>query len=100
METRIVDGVKLVEVEPGAPLPPGVPSWAERCDVVEKPELSPALKPWVIGAGAAGALGSLVTLAFFSHWGIAPLLPSLVVLYYGWVPGTTTSVVPSQSGRY
>jgi hypothetical protein len=99
-EVKIVGGVKVVEVDPGEPLPPGVPPWAERCDLVETPDLSPALRPWFVGVGAAGTLSSVVALAFFSQWGITPLLPSLVLLYHGLVPGTTTVVIPSQSGRY
>jgi hypothetical protein len=100
MATRIVDGVKLVEVEPGAPLPPGVPSCAERCDVVEAPDLSPAQRSWVIGAGAVGALGSAIMIAFFSYLGVFTLFASLVALFHGLVPGTKPILIPSQTGRY
>ena len=48
MESRIVGGMRVVPVEPGAPLPPGVPSRAERCDVVEVPLYPAALRPWVV----------------------------------------------------
>jgi hypothetical protein len=97
---RTVAGVKVIEAEPGAPLPPDVPSWAERCDLVEKPDLAPVLRPWVIGLGVLGILGSAVTLAFFSHWGMAPLPLSVVVLWYGLRPGTTAILTPSPTGRY
>src|SRR4051812_26345592 len=90
----------LVAVDPGAPLPPEVPPWAWRCDVVEKPDLSPRLKPWVVGLGAAGTVGSAVTLAFFSHWGMAPLPLSLAVLWYGLRRGITTVITPSPEGAY
>jgi hypothetical protein len=97
---RVIDGVEVVAVEPGAPPPRGVPDWAVRCELVETPDLSPRLRPWVIGAGAAGALGSVVALAFFSYGGIVTLLPALVLLYHGLVPGTDTLVMPSERGRY
>jgi hypothetical protein len=100
MEARTVGGMKVVEVEPGAPLPPGIPSWAERCDVVEEPGISPAWTRWMVGVGGVGTLGSAIALAFISHWGIAPLLPSLVLLWFGLRPGTTTAVTPSPTGRY
>jgi hypothetical protein len=100
MKPRMIDGLKVIEVEPGAPPPPEVPSWAERCELVEKPDLSPALKPWVIGAGAAGTIGCAVTLAFFSHWGMAPLPLSLAVLWWGLRKGASVTLNPSLTGRY
>ena len=39
-------------------------------------------------------------LAFFSPWGIATLLASLVALYHGLVPGTKPVVMPSPTGLY
>ncbi|HEV7590689.1 MAG TPA: hypothetical protein VGO40_21445 [Longimicrobium sp.] len=59
MEPRIVDGMKVVEVEPGTPLPPGVPPSAERCELTESTRFSPARRPWAIAAGVLGALGSI-----------------------------------------
>jgi len=100
MESRIVDGVKLIAAEPGAPLPPGVPSWAVRCEVVELPDLSPALKPWVIGGGAVGIAAGVVALAFFPVEAIYVLLLSLVILYHGLVPGVKKELTPSPDGRW
>jgi hypothetical protein len=97
---RTVNGVKLIEVEPDAPPPPDIPPWAERCELVETPNLSPALRRWVIGGGVAGLAGSVVALAFFSHWGMAPLPLSIAMLWYGLRPGTTAVVTPSPTGRY
>lgn len=99
-EKRTIDGLTVIEAPPDAPLPENVPSWAERCDVVETPNISPAVTPWMAGAGAAGTLGSVVTLAFFSHWGMASLPLSLALLWLGLRPGTTTTVTPSSTGRY
>jgi len=100
MKPRMIDGLKVVEAELGTPPPPEVPSWAERCELVERPDLSPALKPWVIGAGAVGMIGCVVTLAFFSHWGMAPLPLSLAVLWWGLRKGVSSKLEPSATGRY
>ena len=100
MEPKFVHGLKVIEAEPGGPLPPGVPSWAEPCELVEIPDLSPALKPWVVGLGAAGvAVGAIMT-AFFTFMGIPLVLLSLMILFHGLVPGTKTLVTPSPGGRY
>jgi|tagenome__1003787_1003787.scaffolds.fasta_scaffold20989220_7 hypothetical protein len=100
MESRIIHGLKVVEAEPGAPLPPGVPAEAVRCELVELPDLSPALKPWVVGVGAAGAAGGAVALAFSPLLAIPLLLLSLMLLFHGLVPGVKRVVMPSPDGRY
>lgn len=100
MEPKTVGGITLVELEPGAPLPPGVPPTAIRCDVVEMPDLSPRWKPWVIGTGAVGTLGSVVVFAFFTQWAVVTFVLALVLFYYGIAPITSPVVVPSETGRY
>jgi hypothetical protein len=100
-EPRIVNGLKVVEVEPDAPLPPDVPSWAERCDLVKTPNLSPAVRPWVIGAGALGTAASFAMLALTNGWEgtLGALLGlSIAALLQGL--GTQTVITPSARGRY
>lgn len=97
---RVIDGVKLVEAEPGGPLPPGVPANAERCDIVEVPDLDPGAKRWFVGLGAAGLAVGVAATAFLEFWGIPLALLSLVSLYHGLVPGTKTVVTPSPRGRW
>jgi hypothetical protein len=77
--SRIVGGLKVVEAEPGAPPPEGVPPWALRCQVEEQPGYPIALQPWILGAGIAGILGGVLTTVYVSHWGFAPVPLSLVV---------------------
>jgi hypothetical protein len=100
MESRIIEGMRVVPVEPGAPLPPGVPSRAERCDVVEVPLYPAALRPWIIGLGIVSTLGCVATLVYFSNWGMAPLPLSLVVLYLGLRPPVDTELRPSPNGSH
>jgi hypothetical protein len=100
MEPKIVGGVKVIEVDPDAPLPEGVPPRAERCDVVEVPLYPAALRPWVVGLGVISTLGCVATLAYFSNWGMAPLPLSLVVLYLGLRPPVDTVLRPSPNGSH
>jgi hypothetical protein len=101
MKPRMIDGLKVVEAEPGSPPPPGVPSWAVRCDLLETPHCPPALRPWVIAAGALGTAGCVATIGYFGQWGaIAPLPLSLAVLWYGLRPGMSRKLEPSATGRY
>jgi hypothetical protein len=100
MESRIIDGMRVVPVEPGAPLPPGVSPWAERCDVVERPLYPAALRPWVIVLGIVSTLGCVATLAYFSNWGMAPLPLSLTVLCLGLWPPVHTVLSPSPNGSH
>lgn len=95
-----INGLKVVEAEPGAPPPEGVPPWALRCQVEEKPAYPIALQPWILGAGIAGILGGVLTTVYVSHWGFAPVPLSLVALYYGLRPPTSTVVRPAADGWY
>lgn len=91
--------MKVVEVEPGAPLPPGVPPSAERCEVTETTRFSPTGRRRAIAAGVLGALGSIV-LKTLTGWGMVPLVMSLALLYRALFANTTPTVTPSPSGRY
>lgn len=98
---------KLIEVEPGAPLPPEAPPWAERCELVQKPGLSDEARRAVQGTGvalmgvAAAAtwlLGSAGSVGLYAA--LAAIL-GLVVLFAGLI-GVPPSekYVPSPNGRY
>jgi hypothetical protein len=99
MEPRIVDGLKVIEVEPGAPLPPGVPAWAERCDLTDTTRFSPAARPWAIAAGVLGAVGS-IALWTLTGVGAVFLAISLWLLYRALFANTEPTLTPSASGRY
>jgi hypothetical protein len=99
MEPKVVAGLKVIEVEPGAPLPAEVPPRAERYDVVEKPLVPAELRPWVIAGGALGALGSAATLPFTNDW-IWVLVLSLMALWSGLRPGAAEVLTPTPHGRY
>ncbi len=100
--------VKLIEVEPGAPLPPEAPPWAERYELVQKPGLSDDVRRGLQTAGAAllvgGAAAALLmgTDAGFAHLFAALAMLVGVGLYCGGLiavpPGA--KYVPSPRGRY
>lgn len=102
-EPRSFGGLKVIEVEPGAEVPPGVPAWAQRCDLVKTPNHSAATRRWLIGGGAVGAAASLAALGF-APWdralSTASLIVSLVTLSEGLWPGSRTVVTPSDTGRF
>jgi hypothetical protein len=102
-EPRIIDGLKVIELEPGAEAPAGVPPWAQRCDLVKTPNRSPSARKWMIGGGAVGAAVSLAALGFAHGLDDLPgaaLIVSLIVLLDGLWPGSQTVVTPSESGRF
>ena len=102
-EPRIIDGLKVIELEPGAEAPPGVPPWAQRCDLVEAPNRSPSARKWMIGGGAVGAAVSLAALGFVHGLDSLPgaaLIVSLIALLDGLWPGSQTVVTPSENGRF
>lgn len=102
-EPRIIDGLKVIELEPGAEAPPGVPPWAQRCDLVNTPNRSPSVRRWLIGGGAVGAAVSLAALGFVHGLDSLPgavLIVSLIALLEGLWPGSQTVVTPSESGRF
>lgn len=94
-EARIVGAWKVIEAEPGAPVPPG----AERCDLVETPAYSPERRRWLIAAGVAVAAGSIV-LRIFAGWGLGFLGAAGVLLYQALFENTRTTVTLSPTGRY
>jgi hypothetical protein len=98
-EPKVVAGLKVIEVEPGAPLPAEVPPGATRYDVVEQPHIPAERRPWVIAAGALGTLGSAATLTFTNDW-IWVLVLSLVALWSGLRPDSTEVLTPAADGRY
>lgn len=97
--SRRVGGCVVIEVKPGAPLPAGVPAWAERCDMVQTPDLPAERRPWVLGAGVFGTAASIVAMAF-GETAIVPLVFSLMLLHRALGAGMTTVLTPSPSGRY
>jgi hypothetical protein len=99
MEPRVVAGLKVIEVEPGAPLPPEVPPGAERYDVVEKPHFPPEMRPWMIAGGALGTLASAATLPYTSDW-VVVLGLSVVSLWFGLRPVVVEVLTPAPDGRY
>lgn len=100
---RTIDGMKVIELGPGAEPPPGVPAWAQRCDLVKVPGVSASARPWMIGGGVVGAAAALAVLDF-AHWGgdVPKVLlgGSLLTLLQGLWPGSRTVVTPSESGRF
>jgi hypothetical protein len=104
MTTPTLNGLTVVELEAGAPLPPEVPTWALRCDLVKTSNSSPLARRWCIAGGAAGSVVSLIVLGLLFHWHSTPasllLAGSLMALLQGLRPGWHTEIVPSPTGRF
>lgn len=99
---REIDGLKVVDAEPGAPLPPGVPAWAQRCEVVEILNRSASARRWLIRGGLLGAAAGLAALSF-APWDVPVgivLGASLLALVDGFWPGKRTTIMPSAEGRF
>jgi len=97
---RRINNLKVVEAPPGAPLPEGVPTWAFRCEVVDKPDYPPVLRPWILGASVIGIVGGMLLSVLGRYWGFVPVPLFLLGLYLGLSPPKTTRLVPAADGPY
>jgi len=90
-----------VEVEPGAPLPPEAPPWAERHELVMRPELSEPWRRATLAAAVAMLAASAAAVIAGSPLGYAGVLPGVVFLYAGLTGGPKHPVyIPSSDGPY
>ena len=100
---RIIDGMKVVEAPPGAPLAEGVPPWAFRCEIVEEPDSTLAWRPWILGASITVIVAGMIATFRGFNWGFAPVPLACVFLWLGLESnstGSTTVLRPVSDGRY
>ncbi|HEX9938026.1 MAG TPA: hypothetical protein VGB15_12920 [Longimicrobium sp.] len=90
-----------VEVEPGAPLPPEAPPWAERHALVKRGELADWLRRPALGLAVAMLAGAAVMVMMGELRGYAAVPVGLALLWAGWTGGVQRETfVPSPDGRY
>jgi hypothetical protein len=90
-----------VEVEPGAPLPPEAPPWAERHALVKRGELADWLRRPVLGLGIAMLAGAAVLVMMGDLRGYGAVPVGLALLWGGWTGGPRhETFVPSPDGPY
>ncbi|HEU4558870.1 MAG TPA: hypothetical protein VFS20_13510 [Longimicrobium sp.] len=99
---------KWIELEPGAPLPPEVPPWAERYELVKPEGISHDVRRALKAAGATlFAGGGAAALLMGASAGFAHVIAALAmlagcILFCGGLIGGSPSeeYVPSRDGRY
>lgn len=90
-----------MEVEPGAPLPPQAPPWAERHALVKRGEVAEWLRRPVLSLAVAMLAGAAVLVMMGDLRGYGAVPVGLALLWGGWTGGAQhETFVPSPDGRY
>lgn len=88
-----------VKVEPGAPLPPEAPPWAERHALVKRGELPDALRRPTLGLAVALLAGAAALVITGELWGYGVVPVGLALLWAGLTGGVwAEAFVPSPEG--
>lgn len=99
----VINGMRVVASPPGVPPPEGVPPWAFRCEIVEKPNFDLTWRPSILGASVAVIVAGLIATWRGFNWGFAPVPLACVGIWWGLRAGRAGNTIELRAvpdGRY